>query len=51
MTSEQTAAHVAALERELAGYEASGRDDRAAMVRAEIARLTGSEKVSAEVRP
>lgn len=41
MTNEEIAAQVAALERELAGYEAAGRADRADQVRAEIARLTG----------
>lgn len=42
ITVEQTEAQVAALYRELAGYESRGRDDRADQVRAEIARLTGT---------
>lgn len=32
------------LKKELAGHELYGRDDRAAMVRKEIARATGKEK-------
>lgn len=41
MTDEQKNAEVAALRRELAGYEARGLADRAALVRARIADLTG----------
>lgn len=41
-TSETDAAQLAALERELDGYVASGREDRAAEVRSQIAALTGA---------
>jgi hypothetical protein len=40
--------HIAALKRELAGYEAAGREDRAAAVRVELARLTGRKDPDAE---
>lgn len=51
MTNEQQDSYVAALEYELAGYEAKGREDRAADVRAEIARVTGSDAPKQQERP
>lgn len=42
MTEEKTKEQIAALEHELAGYEARGMTDRAEGVRAEIARLSGT---------
>lgn len=50
MTVEETDAQVAALEHELAGYEARGMTDRANEVRVEIARLSGTT-VEVEARP
>lgn len=41
MTDEQKNAEIAALRRELAGYEARGLADRAALVRARLADLAG----------
>lgn len=50
MTVEETAAQVAALERELSGYVARGMDERAEGVRVELARLKGESPVSRPAR-
>lgn len=45
-TDEQSKAYIAALEEELAGYEAKGLDDRAKQVVAELERVGGRKKVT-----
>lgn len=43
--------YVAALKRELAGYEAAGREDRAAQVRAELARVSAPVDTVVDTAP
>ncbi len=44
LNDEQKADYVAALNAELAGYEAAGKNDRAEQVRDELARVTGRKQ-------